>query len=366
MKKQEIYQQLLEKIKKLVQTTPRHGQEEDWVVELNDLKDELKKSFSPTVQHKFNRIDLDCYMDGHPFDEGYLFSGLSVKSQKMLTVLLEDEIFYYSENGHPDEQYLRKKKLIEARRESADFEDDLASIICGDNQSFPYRSSWYITKFLQDNGYNYQHDGTTRSRWIASILCELNIHDIYLITEAVFKRKYFVDFAKNKELDLDQLIVNARKSFAEFIENSISANKTIDLSPAFKLNVNFELLSNKITTTEDQIFNELIDSAKNFYIEGNKQEAIEKVWDAFERLKTILKPEDKKKSAQDLVELLSVAIHKPFFENEFKTLTEVGNDYMIRHSEVGKIVLTDNSSKDYLFFRVLALIDLAIQKLPKA
>lgn len=361
-----MYQQLLERLKELIQETPRNGQEDDWVAELNSLKGELKKSFSPTVQHKFNRIDLDCYMDEHPFDEGYLFSGLSLKAQKMLIALLEDEIFYYSENGHPDEQYLRKKKLLEARRESADFENDLASIICGDNGSFPYRSSWYITKFFQDNGYNYQHDGTTRALWIASVLTELNINDIYRLTEAVFKRKYFVDFAKNKELDLDQLITDARKSFAEFLENSISANKTIDLSSAYKLNVNLELLSNKITKTEDQIFNELIDSAKNFYIEGNKQEAIEKVWDAFERLKTILNPGDKKKSAQSLIELLSVEIEKSFFEHEFKTLTDVGNNYMIRHSEVNKISLTDNSSKDYLFFRVLALIDLAIQKLPKA
>lgn len=357
----------LQKLKQLITATPNNGQEEGWLKEMKVLVEEIKKTISSKVAHRFNRIDFEYYkLDFESFDDAYYFSGLSQKSARMLTAILEDEIFYQSTNCEPTEEYLRKKKLAEARRESTDFEEDLSLIICGDNANFPYRSSWYITKFFQDNGYNYRHDGSTRAHWIAAILHELNIHDIYKLTEAVFKRKYFVDFAKNKELDLNKLILNAKKSFSDFLDNSTSANTTIDLSAAYKLNINFELLSNKIATTDDQIFNELIDSAKNFYIEGKKQEATEKVWDAFERLKTIIQPTNKKQSASKLIELLSVEIKEPFFENEFKTLTNIGNNYMIRHSEVDKIALTDNPSKDYLFFRMLALIDLAIQKLPRA
>lgn len=365
MSNYKAHNQQLDRLKELIEKQPNSGSEEGWLRDFNKLKDEIQKSLSSEVKHRFNNIDLDCYMDEHPFGDGYLFSGLAIKSQKMLIALLEDEIFYFAKSEHPDEKYLRKRKLIEARRESSDFESDLASIICGDNPNFPYRSSWYITKFFKDNGFNYEHDGSTRAHWIASVLFELNIDEIYRLTESVFKRKYFVDFARNKELDLQNLIQDARKSFSDFLENSISANATIDLSAAYKLNVNFELLSNKLTQTDDLTFNALIDSAKDFFVEGKKQEALEKVWDAFERLKTIILPTNKKKSAEKLIKILSKEIDQVFFEDEFKTLTNVGNNYMIRHSEVGKKPLTDERNKDYLFFRMLALIDLAIQKLPK-
>lgn len=365
MTKQDLLNKQIGQLNEFVSTLPNHGQEEKWLLAFNKLIDEIKVALSPHVRCKLTRIDLGCYDILEKWGSNYVFVGPSIKSINMLDSLLEDEVFYYSSNEYPDEAFLKKKKLLEARRESVDFEDDLAVIICGDNEKFPYRSSWYITKFFRDIGFDYQHDGSTRATWIASVLYELNIHDIYRITEAVFRKKYFVDYSKIKELDLDTLITEAREEFSDFLENSISANQTIDTDAAYKLNVNLELLTNKSTSTEDNIFNELIDSAKNFYIEGRKQEAIEKVWDAFERLKSINIPTDKKASVAELIGILSNELDKSFFESEFRTLTQIGNNYMIRHSETDKIPLNDNSNKDYLFFRILALIDLAIKKVPR-
>lgn len=54
----------------------------------------------------------------------------------------------------------------------------LADLICGnvapDTESFfPYRSSSYITEFFADLDTNYQHDGSTRHRWVADVLEEI-------------------------------------------------------------------------------------------------------------------------------------------------------------------------------------------------
>ncbi|MGL5823557.1 MAG: hypothetical protein ACRCYU_01650 [Nocardioides sp.] len=38
---------------------------------------------------------------------------------------------------------------------------------------FPYRSSMYITEFFQELGADYQHDGSTRHRWVADVLEEM-------------------------------------------------------------------------------------------------------------------------------------------------------------------------------------------------
>lgn len=49
-------------------------------------------------------------------------------------------------------------------------------------------------------------------------------------------------------------------------------------------------------------------------------------------------------------------------DNEFKTLTSIGNDYQIRHFEQGKIKITTMKQVDYLFYRMISLIDLCMDK----
>jgi hypothetical protein len=53
----------------------------------------------------------------------------------------------------------------------------IADMICGnfkDEESlFRYRSSSYLTEFFQDADTDYQHDGSTRNRWVAETLREI-------------------------------------------------------------------------------------------------------------------------------------------------------------------------------------------------
>jgi hypothetical protein len=52
--------------------------------------------------------------------------------------------------------------------------NEVAEMICGDHDAFPYRSSSYLTEFLSNCDMDYRHDGSTRKRWVASVLEELN------------------------------------------------------------------------------------------------------------------------------------------------------------------------------------------------
>jgi hypothetical protein len=52
--------------------------------------------------------------------------------------------------------------------------NQIADMICGNSSPFfPYRSSSYLTEFFRDCDTDYHHDGSTRNRWVASILAEI-------------------------------------------------------------------------------------------------------------------------------------------------------------------------------------------------
>lgn len=85
-------------------------------------------------------------------------------------------------------------------------------------------------------------------------------------------------------------------------------------------------------------------------------DGLEKLWDGFERLKT-LHSTDKKASME---EVLKAAVPEPTFRErvdaEARALTEIGNTFRIRHHEQGKIRIDQDEHVDYLFHRLLALI----------
>jgi hypothetical protein len=52
--------------------------------------------------------------------------------------------------------------------------EELAKMVVGDAEHFPYRSGYYITQFFSRCGLSFKHDGTTRPIWTADRLKELN------------------------------------------------------------------------------------------------------------------------------------------------------------------------------------------------
>ena len=96
-----------------------------------------------------------------------------------------------------------------------------------------------------------------------------------------------------------------------------------------------------------------------------RQHATELIWDALERLKTYYTSMDKKSSAAKIVNDMAggQAEYIAVFDEEFKALTKIGNNFRIRHHETDKIDITDARHYDYFFNRCLSLIALAIQYL---
>lgn len=127
-------------------------------------------------------------------------------------------------------------------------------------------------------------------------------------------------------------------------------------------------IENSFSTVKEKGIRDLLKDAIALYKTPNpcaRQDSVEKIWDALERLKTYYISLDKKKSATKIVEDMSGGSEdfKELFNAEFKALTDIGNHYRIRHHETDKIDIIDEKYYDYLFNRCLSLIALSVQYL---
>ena len=112
--------------------------------------------------------------------------------------------------------------------------------------------------------------------------------------------------------------------------------------------------------TGDSVLNHMLEAGRNKFLDpapAIRREALEKLWDAWERLKTIRPGADKKATA---TALLNEACLEPYFRGELEkeavNLTKIGNTFQIRHSETSQVQLTRDAHVDYLFHRMFALI----------
>ena len=94
---------------------------------------------------------------------------------------------------------------------------------------------------------------------------------------------------------------------------------------------------------------------------AGRQAAVEKLWDAWERLKTLDVAENKRVSVAILLDQVAPEPEfRALLEREAHALTSIGNAFHIRHFETDKIPLTRASHGDYLFHRLFAFIHLAL------
>ena len=111
---------------------------------------------------------------------------------------------------------------------------------------------------------------------------------------------------------------------------------------------------------DDHEFNKLVEQAFQYYKEARIDTATEKIWDAFERIKTFYKQYDKKGSITKLIDIVSKnnAEYREMVEEEFTSLTKLGNDFRIRHHETNKKDICYKEHYDYLFHRCIAVLRL--------
>lgn len=88
-----------------------------------------------------------------------------------------------------------------------------------------------------------------------------------------------------------------------------------------------------------------------------RREGLEKLWDAWQRLRSLEDPTELKRSAKKLIGLAepddSFATR---LSDDALALNAIGNDFMIRHFETSKLPLHSDLSVDYLFHRMFALV----------
>ncbi len=91
-----------------------------------------------------------------------------------------------------------------------------------------------------------------------------------------------------------------------------------------------------------------------------RNDAIEKLWDGWERLKT-LAGGNKAESAQAMLDAVALpgSRFRELVETEARALTKIGNEFHIRHFETDKTPLLP-AEVDYLFHRLFALINLIL------
>jgi hypothetical protein len=127
-----------------------------------------------------------------------------------------------------------------------------------------------------------------------------------------------------------------------------------------------EDLKRTLFRTGDRTLDNMLDECRTKFSERNplvRREALERLWDAWERLKSLADPSDKKRSIKILLDAVA---REPSLqarlEAEAKELTEIGNSHLIRHSEVRQVPVIDVDHVDYLFHRLFAMIQLMLRK----
>lgn len=122
-----------------------------------------------------------------------------------------------------------------------------------------------------------------------------------------------------------------------------------------------ELLSAHFRTGDAEL-DGLLEKARNKFLrpdETIRREALEALWDAWERLKTLGHELNKKAGIISLLDEAAGSSSPKFrkaLEQEAKELTSIGNSLQIRHSETNQERLSSSAHVDYLFHRLFAFI----------
>lgn len=233
-----------------------------------------------------------------------------------------------------------------------------------------FKSYDYIDGRTDDTGWNYE---------------VLISEDIFSDIEKFYPPKCFND--KKQYVETNNLkdfilftspysVIDAIEFFDKYCNSNFAAevNTIFDLNDiSLKLNngkvqslVDDQITNSSLTLIEETGLKELLQEASRYYEKKDLKTAVEKIWDAFERLKTYYSPTLDKKTSVNRIILDMSNNNKSFeviFEKEFNELTMIGNKFRIRHHEKTIIDIEDDKHYDYFYKRCLTLITTAIRYL---
>lgn len=173
-------------------------------------------------------------------------------------------------------------------------------------------------------------------------------------------------FCKHHHFDYD--VEAGRVEFCEAINRIFRRNGlAYELTGAGQVHrlaspILYETLAQAIFSTGDSDLNAMLETARRKFLSPDdaiRREALEKLWDAWERVKTIEPGTDKTARINALLNRAAGGGGSNFrtmLETEAKELTKIGNVFQIRHSETTQEPLSSAEQVDYLFHRLFALI----------
>jgi hypothetical protein len=127
-----------------------------------------------------------------------------------------------------------------------------------------------------------------------------------------------------------------------------------------------EELKRTLFNTGDRMLDNMLDECRSKFSDRNplvRREALERLWDAWERLKSLADPSDKKRSVKTILDTVtSVPSLRERLETEATELNSIGNSHLLRHSEISQVPVIDVDQVDYLFHRLFAMIQLMLRK----
>ena len=125
-------------------------------------------------------------------------------------------------------------------------------------------------------------------------------------------------------------------------------------------------LRSMVFKTGDDEADRLLESARHRIAlpkEEDRRDALEKLWDAFERLKTLEPGSNKRRRADALLDRAAAPDTKfrTMLGDEARALTAIGNTFRIRHSEVDQEAPSSLEQVDYLFGRMFAFVRMVLK-----
>jgi len=126
-----------------------------------------------------------------------------------------------------------------------------------------------------------------------------------------------------------------------------------------------EALEHGAFNTGDNELDRLLETAREKFLHRSldvRKEGLEKLWDGWERLKTIEPGANKPAQVKAILDKgAAEPVLRERLETEAKELNFIGNNLMIRHTEVGRPPITESAQVDYLFHRMFAMIRLLLK-----
>lgn len=126
-----------------------------------------------------------------------------------------------------------------------------------------------------------------------------------------------------------------------------------------------DILAKTLFRTGDVQLDMLLETSRRKFLNRAldvRRESLEKLWDAWERLKTLEPGKDKKTSTKALLDKVTTEpTFRDYLETEAVQLTEIGNKFMIRHTEINKVPIIESAQVDYFFHRAFSMIRLLLK-----